>query len=206
MKKKITVTYEASEPTLAAKAEQLKGAHEPFIFHTGIPFAHKNLERLVMAFEVLKQSNPKLQLVLAGKKERYFEKFEEWVKESPVRDSILIPGFVSDAELKWLFQNAEAYVLPALSEGFGLLGLEAMAHGCPVVSSNTTCLPEVYGEAAHYFDPNNLEDIAAKTGEVIKDRALRKKLIHNGYVQLKKYSWQHMAEQTLEVYKNVLQK
>jgi glycosyltransferase involved in cell wall biosynthesis len=203
-KKKITVTYEASEPPLAIDSEMPRGLMEPYIMHVGSPFPHKNIERLVMAFEVCRQTNPKLQLVLVGKKEYYFEKLEKWVGESPVRDSIHITGFVSEAELKWLYQHAEAYVLPSLSEGFGLPGLEAMAHGCPLVSSNATCLPEVYGDGAHYFDPNNLEDIAAKTGEVIKDRDLRKKLIHNGYVQLKKYSWRHMAEQTLDVYRSAL--
>lgn len=206
-KKKVHVTYESCEPSLAIDSEQPRDLMEPFIMHVGSPFPHKNIERLVMAFEVLKQTNPKLQLALIGKKEHYFEELQKWAKqESPVYNSIHFTGFVSDPELKWLYQHAEAYVLPSLSEGFGLPGLEAMAHGCPVVSSNATCLPEVYEDAAHFFDPNNLEDIAAKTGEVIRDKDLRKKLIHNGYVQLKKFSWKKMAQQTLEVYKKALAK
>ncbi|HTE57640.1 MAG TPA: glycosyltransferase family 1 protein [Verrucomicrobiae bacterium] len=202
--KKTIVTYESSEPPLKAAAQPLKGVNQPFIMHTGIPFPHKNLERLVQAFELMKEKQPDLQLVLSGKKEYYFEEFIKQLATSPVRDSIIIPGFVTDPELKWLYEHAEAYVLPALSEGFGLPGLEAMAHGCPLVSSNATCLPEVYGEAALYFDPENIEDIAAKVGQVIDDKKLRKELTTKGQAQLKKYSWERMAEQTLALYNSVL--
>lgn len=201
---KVDITYEASEPQLADKPEPVKGVEKPFLLHVGSPFPHKNIDRLVMAFEALSHTNPDLQLVLAGKKEFYFNKLDKWIQESPVHSSIKTTGFVSSAQLKWLYQNAEAYVLPSLSEGFGLPGLEAMAHGCPLVSSNATCLPEVYGDGAHYFDPNNTDEIAAKTEEVIKDQALQKKLIASGYEQLKKYSWPRMAEQTSDIYKKAV--
>ena len=204
-KGKVTVTYEASEPALSGKAAKPAGIDRPFILHVGSPFPHKNIERLVGAFERLKERHPDLKLVLAGKKEQYFTKLEASVKNtSPARDDIIFPGFVSDEELKWLYQNAETYVLPSVSEGFGLPGLEAMAHGCPVASSNTTCLPEVYGKAAHYFDPYNEESIAATVDDILTDTGLRKKLIQSGYAQLKKYSWRRMAEQTLAIYKQVL--
>lgn len=172
--------------------------------HVGSPFPHKNIERLVEAFAILKQAHPKLQLVLAGKKEHYFEQLQKWASDKEHFADIVFTGFIPDEELKWLYQNAEAYVLPSLSEGFGLPGLEAMAHGCPVVSSNATCLPEVYGDAAHYFDPEDTDDIATKVAHVISDENKRKDLIQKGYIQLKKYSWKRMAEQTLEVYNNVL--
>jgi glycosyltransferase involved in cell wall biosynthesis len=205
-KDKITVTYEASEPPLDVSAKKPEKVKQPFIFHVGSPFPHKNIERLCEAFTILKEKHPDLQLILPGKREQYFEKLEALIGTHPYRGSIIIPGFVSDEELKWLYQNAEAYVLPSLSEGFGLPGLEAMTHGCPLVSSNATCLPEVYGEAAHYFDPESVQDMADKIDQVISSEKRRKALIKEGYVQLKKYSWQHMAEQTLEVYDNVLQK
>lgn len=206
VRNKLSVTYEASEPPLDVAPVQLSGVREPFILHVGSPFPHKNIERLVKAFEIVKKDHPSLQLVLPGKKEQYFEKFEASIQTSPVKDSILIPGFVSDAELKWLYQNAEAYVLPSLSEGFGLPGLEAMAHGCPLVSSNATCLPEVYGDAAIYFDPEDIDDMANKITKVISDNKLRKELIGKGYAQLKRYSWRRMAEQTLAVYQKILEK
>jgi glycosyltransferase involved in cell wall biosynthesis len=200
-KNKITVTLESTEPPLNVAASPLKGVTKPFIFHVGSPFPHKNIERLIEAFEILAEKYPDLQLVLPGKKEHYFEQLQKQVDASPVAGRILVPGFVTDAELKWLYQNAEAYALPSLSEGFGLPGLEAMAHGCALVSSDATCLPEVYGDAAHYFDPKNVADMAAKIGEVLDSKSLRASLIQKGNEQVKKYSWRRMAEQTLAVYK-----
>jgi glycosyltransferase involved in cell wall biosynthesis len=202
--RRLVVTYEASEPVIAAKAKQLEGVRRPFIMHTGSPFPHKNIDRLIEAFEILQLEHSDLQLVLSGKREYYFRQLKKVIKASPARGAIITPGFVSDAELKWLYENAEAYVLPSLSEGFGLPGLEAMAHGCPLISSDATCLPEIYGEAAHYFDPESIDDIATKIHEVLARPELRKDLITKGHKQLQKYSWEHMAEQTLVVYQNTL--
>jgi glycosyltransferase involved in cell wall biosynthesis len=203
-KEKVSVTYEASEPPLGTKATQPRRVKTPFILHVGSPFPHKNIDVLVEAFTLLKQTNPVLQLVLPGKKEQYFEKLEAHLESHPYKEDIIIPGFVSDEELEWLYQNAEAYVLPSLSEGFGLPGLEAMSHGCPLISSNATCMPEVYGEAAHYFDPTSSNDIAQAVNEVISSEQKRRDLIQKGYIQLKKYSWDKMAHQTLGVYRGVL--
>jgi glycosyltransferase involved in cell wall biosynthesis len=91
-------------------------------------------------------------------------------------------------------------------EGFGLPGLEAMGHGTPVVSSNATCLPEIYGEAAHYFDPNDTTDIARAIDEVIDDHTLRESLVSTGNNQFKKYSWAETAEQTHHIYMDALEK
>jgi glycosyltransferase involved in cell wall biosynthesis len=91
-----------------------------------------------------------------------------------------------------------------LSEGFGLPGLEAMLHGAPVVSSDATCLPEVHGNAAHYFNPLSVSDMATKISEVLDNPVLRKELVAKGYQQVKKFSWKKMAEETLAVYNKVL--
>lgn len=201
---KTTVTLCATEPPLPGKAEQPAGVRGPFIMHVGSPFPHKNIERLIQAFEVLRDKNPELQLVLSGKKEFYFEQLQKQIDASPAREAIVVTGFVGDNELKWLYQNAAAYVLPSLSEGFGLPGLEAMVHGCPVASSDATCLPEIYGDAAHYFDPLDTQDIAAKVNELINNPDLRKQLIKKGNDQVKKFSWPRMAQQTLGIYQHVL--
>lgn len=202
---KITVTYEASDPQLGGKAIKPEGIHEPFILHVGSPFPHKNIERLVGAFELMKEKSPNLKLVLAGKKEQYFERLEAYVQHSnSAANDIIFTGYVSDSVLKWLYEHAECYVLPALSEGFGLPGLEAMAHGCPVACSNSTSLPEIYGDAAHYFDPAKPHEIAAKTLEVISTPRLKEDLVRKGFLRLKNYSWQRMAEQTLAIYNEVL--
>lgn len=201
---KIDVTYESSEPPLKDKGTPLKGISKPFIMHVGSPLPHKNLYHLIKAFEAIKANKPDLELVLAGKKEFYFTELEEWAKKRASYSSIHFTGFIDDSELKWLYENADAYVWPSLSEGFGLPGLEAMAHGCPLVSSNATCMPEVYGDAAHYFDPYDLPQTIEAIREVIDNPKLKKQLIAAGHKQLKKYSWSRMAEQTLASYDKAL--
>ncbi|HET7827329.1 MAG TPA: glycosyltransferase, partial [Candidatus Saccharimonadales bacterium] len=111
---------------------------------------------------------------------------------------------VSEGQLRWLYENTAAYVFPTLSEGFGLPALEAMIHGAPVVSSQATCLPEIYGQAALYFDPRSVKDMALKIDQVLSDPRLRTDLINTGRAQAARYSWQRMAEQTLAVYQKLL--
>jgi len=202
--KKTIVTYEASDHLEKMKPVAVKGARNPFIFHVGSPFPHKNIKRLIQAFEIVKEQQTDLQLILGGKKEQYYEELEEWALDSPVRKSILFYGFVPDPEMRWLHENAEAYVLPSLSEGFAIPGLEAMDNGCALISSNATCLPEVFGEAAHYFDPYDVADIARAIQEVLRGDSLKKKLIISGQAQVKKYSWSKMAKETLTIYKDIL--
>ncbi len=211
--RKLVVTLEASEPPITAKSvfpEILKSefgnqnSDLQFILYVGSSFPHKNLKRLVEAFGLLKPDHPELKLVLVGKREYHAKQLRRWAKSKPFFNDIIFTGFVTDAELKWFYENARAYIFPSLSEGFGLPGLEAMAHGCPVVSSRATCLPEVYEDAAHYFDPENIEDMTYKINEVLNKDALRQKLIQNSRKQIKKFSWERMAEQTLEIYESVL--
>lgn len=205
--RKVTVTLEASEQPIKIPAKAIENINKPFILYVGSAFPHKNLESLIKAYAELRQTNPELNLVLAGKKEYYYKKLEAMVgKQHALKNKVIFTGFVGDAELKWLYEHAEAYVFPSLSEGFGLPGLEAMVHGCPVVSSNATCLPEVYGDSAHYFDPEDTKDIATKILDVISNKKLRESLIKKGYKQAAKYSWKKTAQQTLEVYKRVLEK
>lgn len=202
--KKTVVIYEAADPPIPDEPEPVDEVSKPFIFHVGSPFPHKNLHRLIKSFERVKTDHPRLKLVLAGKiKGQFAHDFNKWVNESPDKDSIIAPGYVSEAQLKWLYENASAYVLPSLSEGFGLTGLEAMAHACPLISSNGSCLPEIYGEAAEYFDPKDVGSMAKAIEKVMLSPKIQQDLVESGKKQLKKYSWQKMAEQTLEIYENI---
>lgn len=204
-KKKLVVTYEASEPAMAVKAEKPESVDGDFLLYVGTAFPHKNLPKLIEGFEQLLKKRPNLKLVMTGKREeKHMVELIEWAKKRSSFENIILPGFVSDAELKWLYEHCQAYVFASLSEGFGLPPLEAMAHGAPVVSSNSSVMPEVYGPAAHYFDATDPKDIAAKIDEVLKDEKLRAELIRKGHDQLKKYSWSKMAEETLIVYKEDL--
>lgn len=204
-RKKLVVTYEASEPPLRVKGVRPSMVDEDFILYVGTAFPHKNLRRLVEALEILHRTHPSLKLVMTGKRdEKHMVELREWFAGRSCAQNIILPGFVSDAELKWLYEHCEAYVFPSLSEGFGLPPLEAMAHGAPVASSRASVMPEVYGDAAHYFDATDPTDIASRIAEIIDNPKLAAKLRTAGTRQLQKYSWRTMAAQTLTVYEDAL--
>ena len=201
--RKIEVTFESADKIKNSPEPIDDLVGKPFIMYTGRPLPHKNLERLIAAFPLIKKDYPDLVLVLAGKKDSLYRKIEKEVISSEQKD-IVFPGFVSEGQLRWLYENCRAYVFPSLSEGFGLPGIEAMVHGAPVISSSYTCLPEIYGDAAEYFDPESEEDMAETILKVIKNESRRKSLVEKGYAQSRKYSWRKMATQTLEIYTNSL--
>lgn len=174
-----------------------------FIFFVGNAFPHKNLDRLIEAFEKLQEKYPNLHLALAGKREFFYNQLED--KYHAVSNLHFL-GFVSDEQLAWMYSHAKAYVFPSLSEGFGLPGIDVMQHDLPLISSNATCLPEIYGDAAHYFDPNSTESIAQSIDEVLRSKTRREMLIKNGREQVKKYSWQDLAQKTHKAYLDVLGK
>lgn len=197
---KVIATHEAADALAATPKtyDYLKG--KDFILYVGNAYPYKNLKRLIQAFD---KAGTNHQLVLVGKKDFFYAELEKYVKRKLIRN-VTFTGFVPDEELAWMYQHATAYVFPSLSEGFGLPGLEAMEYGLPVASSNATCLPEVYGEAAMYFDPNDTADMARVIKELVDNPQLRKDLTAKGKEQVKKYSWRKMAEETLEVYKQAL--
>lgn len=201
--RKITVTHESADK-ISAKAEPIEALDgKQYIMYIGRPQPHKNLDRLIDAFESMRQKHPELRLVLAGKKDVLYRRYEKDVQRRGIKN-VVFTGFVSEGELRWLYENTAAYIFPSLSEGFGLPPLEAMIHGAPVVSSNATCLPEVNQDAPLYFDPLDVEDMVEKITTMIDDAKLRQKHIARGYKVAGGYSWERMARQTLEVFDQVL--
>jgi glycosyltransferase involved in cell wall biosynthesis len=205
---RLVVINEAAEPAASytAKRPAAIGQNDQFIMYVGTAFPHKNLATLVQGFELLVQRHPKLKLVLVGKREKHYEELEQQIKQSPAASNIILTGFISDEELAWLFQHTRAYVFVSLSEGWGLPPLEAMANGAPVISSDMSVMPEVYGDAAYYCNPRKPEDICTKVDDVITNDGLRQELIAKGYKQLKKYSWKKWASEHYDLYKSLLQK
>lgn len=201
---KITVTHEAADAITARPMPMKLLAGRKFLMYVGRPTPHKNLDNLIDAFDSLRTKYPKLMLVMAGRLDDNYQRVEDNAYVKGVKN-LYFPGYVTEGELRWLYEHCEAYVFPSLSEGFGLPGLEAMRHGAPVISSNATALPEVYGDAAHYFDPKDTAGMARAIDEVLADKDLRAALIKKGRAQVKKYSWKRMAEQTLAVYKKALE-
>ncbi len=202
---KISVTYEGAMDEVwdgPASVSDLKkyAITKPFLLYIGNAYPHKNLERLVEAFEILAEKyNRDLQLVLVGGNDYFFRRLE---KEKAIK-GVVFAGFVPDSELAAFYKSAAAYVFPSLCEGFGLPPLEAMSHGLPVVSSSATCLPEILGEAAIYFDPLDPQAMAGKINLVLTDENLRRNLIAAGFERVGNYSWKKMAEDLSAIYGNL---
>ena len=204
---KIVVTLEAADIPAVTPEPFKPIVGKQYIMYVGSQSDYKNIRRLIESHQRLVSTHPDLLLVLVGKTTgingRPAGRNKEWTEKNGFKN-ILFTGFVSDAQLAWIYSNSTAYIFPSLMEGFGLPGLEAMLYNTPVISSNATCLPEVYRDAAEYFNPHSVDDMAATIGRVINDEKLRLKLITAGSKQVKKYSWKRMAEQTHQVYLNVL--
>jgi glycosyltransferase involved in cell wall biosynthesis len=199
---KVTVTYEAAD-IFVNKLTLYKHPFKEFILYVGQQSNYKNIRRLGDAHQRLLQKHPDLGLILVGKMNASSISNEKYFANKKYRN-IHFTGFLADAQRDWLYTNTSAYVFPSTMEGFGLPGLEAMGYGAPVISSNATCLPEVYGDAAHYFNPKDVDDMVRAIDEVLTDKKLRDSLIEKGYKQIKKYSWQRMAEETHHVYKDAM--
>lgn len=199
---KISVTYEGTDFN-PAESKPYKTGFKRFIMYLGNQSDYKNIKRLGDAHQELLKKWPDLGMVLVGSKNKAALANENYFKKSDYKN-ILFTGFVEDDKVAWLYQNTEAYIFPSLLEGFGLPALEAMGCGAPVVSSSASCLPEIYGKAAHYFDPLNVSEITRAIDEVISNPKLRAELIKNGYSRVKDYSWLKMAKETHAIYRRVL--
>ena len=206
---KMTVTYQApftrsafSVQRSASILEKYK-IQKPFILYVGAAYPHKNLTGLLKAWEIFcKKYGNGNQLVLAGKEDYFYKRLKgSAFTHYPL--PIIFTGLVSDEELDCLYQSASLFVFPSLSEGFGLPPLEAMAQGVPVVSSNRTCLPEVLGEAALYFDPENYEQMAEVIYRGLTDEEARFELRQKAPAELKRYSWEKLVRRTIGVYEKL---
>ncbi|HUB93395.1 MAG TPA: glycosyltransferase family 1 protein [Verrucomicrobiae bacterium] len=200
---KVTVTLEAADPIKEKPVPVPAVQSKQYIMYLGRPTPHKNLERLIEAFAIMQKTRPDLFLVLVGKKDANYQRHEAKVKAEGI-SNVIFTDFVSDGQLRWLYEHCLVYAHPSLSEGFSLTGLEAQIHGAPVVSSNATCLPEVYGDSVVYFNPLDVKDIAMRIGEVVDDPLIREDLTEKGTRNAARFSWKRMAKQTLDVYSQVL--
>ena len=169
-----------------------------FILFVGMIEPRKNLQRLVDAFIQIK--NPELKIVIVGKKGWQMEEFFKMIKDSKLEDTIIFPGYVPDEDLVKFYNAAEIFVYPSIYEGFGIPVLEALACGCPVITSNTSSMPEITGPAAKLIDPNDTDDIKKTIQKLLRNEQLRQTLGEEGIIQAKKFSWQKTAQKTLEAY------
>lgn len=178
---------------------------KPFIFYAGVWRNHKNIVGLLKAFFLLKKNlKAKYQLVLGGKEDSYYPEIKETIQKLELGKDVILPGFIPENEMVLFYNICKVFVIPSFYEGFGLVGLEAFACGAPVISSNTTSLPEILGEAPLYFDPYNVEKMAKTAIEALENDAMRQSMIQKGFEQIKKYSWFHMAEDTCRIYQKII--
>lgn len=211
---RITVIHEAADEAYRviddlAEIERVKKRYdignEPFFLHIGTLEPRKNLEFLVRAFALAKK-DPSLtaKLVISGKKGWYYQGLFSLVESLNLQDEVHFTGYIETADLPVLYNAATVFVWPSQYEGFGLPPLEAMASGIPVISSNTSSMPEVVGDAGILL-PITDETVWAKAmTKVMGDAELRQELRAKGLAQAKKFSWERCAKETLAVYHQVL--
>ncbi|MBC8419154.1 MAG: glycosyltransferase family 4 protein [Desulfobacterales bacterium] len=194
------------EQTAGTQIDDLKGLQaKEFWLVVGTLEPRKNLRRLLQAFsDYVRQTNDPYPLALAGGKGWLEEDLEEFIRGLGVSNHVHILGYVSDQELAWLYRNCLCFVYPSLYEGFGLPVLEAMGQGAAVITSNTTSLPEVAGDAAHYIDPLDVHDIAEAFLKLGSDGAYREALRKKAVMQAEKFSWEKSAKQVLDIYNQAM--
>jgi len=181
----------------------------PFILYAGAIRPHKNVVRIIEAFSALKselqkeQQFPDLKLIIIGDDLSSHPRLRRTVVRSGVQNDVRFLGFVPIEVLRIFYDVAKIFVFPSLYEGFGLPPLEAMAHGTPVVTSNTSSLPEVAGNAALLVNPENVFEIRRALQRVLLDSALRERMKQRGYEQAQRFSWTTSVARILEIYREV---
>lgn len=171
-----------------------------YILSVGTLEPRKNLNRLVMAYSLLPYALKKeYKLVLVGAKGWHNAELYETIKNLNLLDNVILPGFVPDEDLPYIYNKASVFVYPSLYEGFGLPPLEAMACGVPVVTANNSSLPEVVERSAILVKADNEEEIAKAIKTIILKPPIAQKLSQRGIVQARKFSWKKAAQQTLKV-------
>ena len=198
----------ANEADRKSLAERYQVTY-PFLLYAGRISPHKNVVRIIEAFSALKAElekdrlYPDLKLIVIGDELSKNPDLRRTVIRGGVQNDVRFLGFVPIDVLRVFYDAAKAFVFPSLYEGFGLPPLEAMAHGTPVLASNTSSLPEVVGNAAMLVNPENVFEIMHALHRVLVDQPLREKMKQRGYEQVKKFSWEIAARQILAIYKEI---
>ena len=176
---------------------------ENFILYTGNIKPNKNVSRLIEALAIINK-NRDIKLVIAGKKYAVYHKVLKEIEENNLNENVIFTEFVSDEDLVLLYNAATVFVYPSLYEGFGFPPLEAMACGVPVITSNTSSLLEVVGDAAITIDPYDVNGLASAITSVLENPDLQRELRIKGLLRAKSFSWSKAAKETYDLYEEVL--
>jgi glycosyltransferase involved in cell wall biosynthesis len=196
------------EESILARARARYGIAGPYLLYVGTLQPRKNLARLVEAFGRLRvdPTFAGVQLAFAGKRGWLYDDLFALVGRLDLEGRVLFPGYVEEGDLSALYSGALAFLFPSLYEGFGIPVLEAQACGVPVMTSNNSSLPEVAGDAALLVDPHDVDAIAAAMARLATDEALRAELVRRGFENVKRFSWEKCARETLAVLEGVVEK
>jgi len=175
-----------------------------FFFFLGNTDPKKNTKGTLKAFsDFLKQSNTNYKLVMLDYDRSELEKMVDEIGDKNLIDNIVLTGYVVNTDLPAIYCQCKVFLYPSLRESFGIPMLEAMACGVPVITSNTSSMPEVAGSAAYIIDPFKPEEITSAMIILEKNQEQRKKLIEAGFKQAAKFSWKAMAQSVLKIYKEI---
>ena len=209
----ITVVYEGvgkqfstiTDPLVIRRVVDKYHLPERYLLYVGTYLPHKNLATLLRAFGMVRaRKSCGYMLVLAGSKGRNYAAIQRLVAELRLTESVKCIGFVDDEDLPVVYALSDLFVFPSLYEGFGLPLLEAMACETPVLTSNSSSLSEVGGDAVEYFDPMSQEELAYKILFLLDNPSRRDELVAAGKRRVAKFTWQRAAEETIGVYDRVL--
>jgi glycosyltransferase involved in cell wall biosynthesis len=196
-----SIFFAPPNPADVEQTRRARGISDPYILAVGSLQPRKNLVRLVRAFASAKKARPSPhKLVLVGKPAWPKSELEAAIRASGMESEIVFTGYVSDAELVRLYYGAAFFVYPSLYEGFGLPIVEAMACGIPVITSKTSCMPEIAADAAILIDPWSESDIASAIDKLRFDVNLRRSLAERGRQRARQFSWEKTAAATRNVY------
>lgn len=179
---------------------------EPYILYVGSERPRKNLGRLLEAFAELKRDFPDIKLIkvgMAGRHNSYRRDTMKKLDSLGIRQDVIFLDHISESELARYYHSAELLAYPSLYEGFGLPPLEAMCSGCPVVTTNSSSLPEVVGDAGILVDPYDVGGWVTAMKCVLTDDHLKTEMVRKGLERAKQFSWEKTARETMQVYEKV---
>ncbi len=176
-------------------------ANVPYILTVATSVERKNIKNLLHAFAIAKQTFKDLKLVIVGDKKNIESKIHQETKD--LKNDLIFSGYLDADQLAYFYNRAEVFVFPSLYEGFGLPVIEAMACGCPVITSNVSALPEIAGNAALLVNPYSIEEIASAIKKVLIDKTLKYDMKLKGLMRAKDFSWGKSAKEMVEIYETL---
>ncbi len=213
-KEKIKVVYNGFNSRIyrpindKEKIDQVLNRHDikaPYIFYAGRLEKKKNTAMLIEAFAIMRQkyADIKHKLVLVGKVDPDYDEIKYVINEYDLEDNVIMTGWVPEADMPYIYNEASLFVFPSLYEGFGIPLLQAMACGVPVAASNIASISEVIKNSALFFNPEDKDDMAEKMAQILLNKQLADELISSGFARVKNFSLAKCAQETLAVLENM---